>query len=80
MIIGFLSQGENKKRFGSMVLDFDAGNQIGAKRGSYDCISKERRSRLGCLKDQVAELAASVGHTQVYTAQGIIGGLGSFVW
>ncbi len=80
MIIGFLSQGENKKRFGSMVLDFDAGNQIGAKRGSYDCISKERRSRLGCLNDQVAELGASVGHTQAYTAQGIIGGLGSFVW
>jgi hypothetical protein len=73
MTIGFSSLGENKKVFGSMVLDFDAGNQVSTKRGSDDCNSKGRRSRLGCLKDQVAELGASVGPTQSYTAQGIIG-------
>ena len=76
MIIGFLSQGENKKVFGSMVLDFDAGKQVSAKRISDACLSRGRRSRLGCLKDQVAELGASVGYKQAYTAQGIIGGWG----
>jgi len=57
-----------------------AQSEEAKKRRSDDCISKARRSRLGCLKDQVAELGASVGYTQANTAQGIIGWLGSFVW
>ena len=53
-----------------------AQSEEARKRGSDDCLSNGRRSRLGCLKDQVAELGASVGYKQAYTAQGIIGGWG----